>query len=78
MIDKSLNMFLVVLFGVSGIAILVLAWVWPMPASERIIATFVGSTGFFMALIRALLLKSPRVRTDAEQSTVKVEAKDKP
>ena len=45
MIDKSLNMFLMVLFGVSGIAILVLAWVWPMPASERIIATFVAQLG---------------------------------
>ena len=77
MIDKSLGMFLMVLFGVSGIAILVLAWIWPMPASERIIATFVGSAGLFMALIRALLLKSPRARADAEQSTVKIEGEDK-
>ena len=77
MIDKSLGVFLMVLFGVSGMAILVLAWLWPMPASERILTTFVGATGLFMALIRALLLKFPRARADAEQSTVKVEVEEK-
>ena len=71
--DKSLGIFLMVLFGILGIAILTLAWVRPMPESERILATFIGSTGLFMALSRALLLKSPKAKIDAEQVRVEVE-----
>ena len=78
MIDKSLGIFLIVLFSISGMAILVLAWLWPMPASERIIATVIGSSGLFVALIRALLLKSRRDRTDAGQGMLRVEVEDKP
>jgi len=77
MIDKSLDKFLIVLFGTSGVAILVLAWLWPMPTSERIIATVIGLAGFFTALFRALLFKSSRVRSDVEQNPVKVEVEDK-
>jgi len=35
--DKSLSIFLIVLFGMSGIAILLLTWLRPMPESERIL-----------------------------------------
>jgi len=76
--DKSLGIFLMVLFGISGIVILMLAWLQPMPASERILTTFVGSTGLFVALVRALMLKSPPVKADGEQVLVKVEFEDKP
>ena len=76
--DKSLDMFLMVLFGISGIAILVLAWIWPMTASERIPAAFAGSIGISVALVRALLLKPLQAGTDADQFPVKVELKDKP
>ena len=75
--DKSLGIFLMVLFGISGIAILMLAWLQPMPASERILTTFVGSTGLFVALVRALMLKSPQAKTDGEQVLVKVEFEGK-
>ena len=78
MTDKSLSIFLMVLFGASGIAILMLAWTWPMPTSERIMTTFIGSAGFFTALIRALSLRPLRAKTDAEQGTVKVEVEDGP
>ena len=76
--DKSLGMFLVVLFGISGITVLMLAWVQPMAASERILATLIGSSGLFVALVRALLLKSLRAGADAEQVSVEVGVKDKP
>ena len=76
--DKSLGIFLMVLFGISGIAILVLAWVRPMLASERILATLIGSVGLFVALAQVLLLRSPQDRIDAEQAMVKIEAEDKP
>ncbi|MFQ6122711.1 MAG: hypothetical protein ACE5LA_06615 [Dehalococcoidales bacterium] len=76
--DKSLGIFLVVLFGILGIVILTLAWVWQMSASERILATFVGSSGLLVALSQALLLKSPKAGTEAEQILVNAEVKDKP
>ncbi len=78
MIDKSLSIFLVVLFGASGIVILVLAWLQPMPASERILATFVGSVGLLVALVQALLLKSRREKTGAKQDMIEVEVEDEP
>jgi len=71
--DKSLSIFLMVLFGISGIAILMLAWLWQMPASERILATLIGSTGLFVALSRGLLLRSSKARIEAAQVAVKVE-----
>ena len=76
--DKSLGIFLMAIFGLVGIAILVLAWLWPMSASERVMATFIGSTGIFVALTRALLLRSTKTGTDDERVTVAVEARDKP
>ena len=76
MIDKSLGIFLMVLFGISSIAVLILAWVWPMLSSERILATVIGTAGLFVVLIRARLLKSLQDKTDTEQ--VPVEVEDKP
>ena len=67
-----------ILFAMSGIAILMLAWLRPVPESEKMLTTVIGSTGIFMALMRALLLKSPRVRTGSEQVPVEAEIKDKP
>ena len=51
MIDRSLGIFLKALFGMGGITILILAWVQPMPVSERIVATFIGSTGLLQVLV---------------------------
>ena len=76
--DKSLGIFLMTVFGVSGIGILILAWLWPMTASERIMATFIGLTGIFVALTRALLLRSMKTGADDEQVTVAFEVRDKP
>ena len=76
--DKSLDIFLMVFFGISGIVILMLAWVWSMPESERIPTAFIGSAGLFIALVRALLLKPLKAWTEAEQVTVEVEVEDKP
>ena len=55
MIDKGLDRLLNCIFGVGGITILILAWVQPMPASDRIFAIFVGSIGFMWVFIRVLL-----------------------
>ncbi|MFC1982440.1 hypothetical protein ACFLV5_01430 [Chloroflexota bacterium] len=76
--DKSLVIFLMTVFGVSGITILMLAWLWPMSSSERIMTTFIGSTGLFMALTKAMLLRSIKTGADNEQVTMVVEVGDKP
>jgi len=75
--DKSLSIFLIVLFGMSGIAILLLTWLRPMPESERILDTFIGSVGLCVALANTLLLKSPNVGRDDKQPVVEVEARGK-
>ena len=56
--DKGLDIFLIVLFGISGITILVLAWTQPVSLSERILTTAVGSVGIIWALIKTLTLVS--------------------
>ena len=77
MIDKSLGMSLMVLFGISGIAMLMLVWLWPTLELERITATFVGSAGLFVATIQALTLKRSASKRDNEPTLIKVEVKDK-
>ena len=58
MTDKGLEIFLMLLFGMGGTTILIVAWVQPMPVFERILATFIGSIGLFGGLVRLLLLRS--------------------
>ena len=75
--DKSLEILLMVLFGISGITVLMLAWLWPALASDRIMATLAGLTGLFVALTRALMLKRLPVTKDNAPAMIKVEAKDR-
>ena len=75
--DKSLGILLMVLFGISSITILVLAWLWPMPGLERILATFIGVSGLLVALSRVPLLKSAKAKTDVGQVMVQVKVQDK-
>lgn len=56
--DKSLSIFLMVVFGISGGAVLILTWLQPMPGAERIMSTFIGSVGLGVAFSRAVLIKS--------------------
>jgi len=55
--DKSLGIWLIVMFGVSGLAVIALAWLWPTLQSDRIVATFTGLMGVTVAVIRALTLR---------------------
>jgi hypothetical protein len=75
--DKSLGIWLIVLFGIPGMAVLMLAWLWPTLQSERITAIFAGSTGLLVSLIQILTLKRSPVGK-AKQVPVKVEAGDSP
>ena len=56
--DKGLDIFLTVLFGISGIMIVLLAWMQPASLSERILTTAIGSVGLMWVLIKTLPLIS--------------------
>ncbi len=75
--DKALDIFLMMLFGMGGITILILGWTQPMPLSERILTTSVGSIGLFWVLIRALLLIAMRARMCVEEVPAGVNAVEK-
>jgi hypothetical protein len=60
MIDRSFSIWLMVIFGVSGLGVVLLAWLLPSLRHERMTATLVGLVGIGMAVTRGLMLrKSP-------------------
>lgn len=71
--NKSLGM--AVFLGILGATALILAWLWPMPAAERILSTLMGFVGLIVALAQAPLRRSPSTDNAAP---VSVEVKDKP
>ena len=70
--DKSLDIFLMVIFGVGGITILILAWAQPMHLTDRILSTFIGSIGVAWILIRTVLSKP----VPAETAVEKIDSQD--
>ena len=75
--DKSLGIWLAVLFAIPGIAVLMLAWLWPALVADKIAASFVGSAGILIASIQVLRLKHSPGRLDGEPTTIQVEAEDR-
>ena len=75
--DKSMGIFLIVVFGISGIAVLLLAWLGTTLESEKIAATFIGSIGLLIALIRALMLKYSPDKADNKPVPARVSVEDK-
>jgi hypothetical protein len=64
--DRSLGIWLMVLFGVSGLAVTTLAWSLPTLAQDRIGATIVGLAGIVVAVVRGLMLrKGPAAPVEA-------------
>ena len=74
--DKSLSIFLVVLFAISGVAILVLTWLQPMPGTERVLSTLIGLAGLLVAMGWGKLLRSAKAGASAESVPVRVEVKE--
>jgi len=74
--DKSLEISLIAIFGISGMAVMLLAWLWPSMESERILATLAGMTGLLIALVRYIGLRKI-LRTEDEKVPVRVEAREK-
>jgi hypothetical protein len=72
--DKSLGIWLIVMFGVSGLAVIILAWLWPTLQSDRLVATLTGLLGVTVAVIRALMF---RQSPNDKQIAVKAEVEEK-
>lgn len=72
--DRAFNIFLIVFFGMAGIAVLILTWTRPMPVSERILATSAGAIGLLVALIWMSVFNYVRTRTVAEPVPVEAHA----
>ena len=75
--DKSLGILLMGLFGISGVAVLMLAWLWPTLESERITAIFVGSAGILIASTQLLMLRRSSGRIDDKPTAIKVGVEDR-
>lgn len=75
--DKSLGIWLITMFGISGMSIVALAWLWPTLESERLVATLTGSVGLMIAIIHALALRKSQTGMNTEQAAVKVNTEEK-
>ena len=73
--DKTLGIWLIVIFGVSGLAITVLAWLWPALESDRVMATLAGLIGIGIAVTYAFMLRQSPGGSDQEQVPVEAENK---
>ena len=71
--DRGLNIFLLFSFGITGMAILVMAWIQPMPASERIMTALAGSIGIILSLSLMFSLRRLQPETDSERESAEME-----
>ena len=69
--DRALSISLMVLFGVSGMALLVLAGLRVMPSSERFLNLFGGLAGIAVAVVGGI--RSFRFGKGAESQPVNIE-----
>ena len=65
--DKGLERILMVIFGMGGITLLIIASVRPMLPSEIMMVTSVGSFSLLVVLIRALSLRFLRARESVKK-----------
>lgn len=77
MIDKGLDIFLMVFFGMGGTAILVLAWARPMPLPERVLTASIGSIGLIWMLVRAPSIISMLRKNGLRRHMPRVEVQEK-
>lgn len=74
--DRSLNVLLMALFGISGTFILVFIWLQPMSGMERVLSTVLGAIGLGVALSQVPRLRLPKVVAETENVPVEAEARD--
>jgi len=75
--DRSLGILLMVVFGVSGVVILVFTWLHPLSGMmERVLSTVLGAIGVGVALSRIPSLKFPKAGAEVAKVPVEVKARD--
>ena len=72
--DRALGIWLIVMFGVSGLA--VLSWLWPALAADRLSATAAGGFGLAVAGLRAMMLRQSGGDNSGRRMPVNVEVED--
>ncbi len=70
MVDKSLSISLIIVFGLSGLALLLAAWTMPFMHEDRVTACIAGGVGIGFAAVRWFMLRHEMHRR--EQVTVEV------
>ena len=75
--DKSLGIWMIAIFGISGLSVMALAWLWPTLHSERLVASLTGSVGLLIAIIHVIALKKSPAGMNTEKAAVNVEVEDK-
>ena len=73
--DNSLGGFFALVFGISGIVVILLAWFLPSLQSDRLTATLAGFVGIAVATISVRSMKKARDDED-ETNAVPVDIKD--
>jgi len=61
--------FFPIVFGIMGLILLIIAWVYPADTSDRILAAVIGSAGIFGAIIRMPIHKRSS-QTESTEKTV--------
>lgn len=74
--DKSLNIMLMVMFGISGVTMLFLTWLLPELMVEKVPAIFCGAIGIVVAMVLGLTLRSAGRAIIMKQVSV-IKIKDK-
>jgi predicted exporter len=75
--DRSMSIWMSLTFGVPGLAVLMLAWLWPALEEERNIAIFIGAAGLLAAAIIVLFLIRSLRKMGSNQVPVEVQFEEK-
>jgi hypothetical protein len=74
--DRSLNILLAAAFGVPGLAVLLLAWLWPQLDGERHVALMIGGAGLLLGASQVLAFFRAAVKADEARVMVEAAAED--
>jgi positive regulator of sigma E activity len=74
--DKSLKVMMMVMFGIPGVAMMVLAWLLPHLSEDRVVALFAGLMGVGVAVVLWLGMRSEQTENGVRQIPVEIEGED--
>ena len=71
--DRSMNITLIIMFGLSGLVMILLAWLHPSVVPQRAMAFGTGTVGLLVASLRVLSLRQ-NMRDNTPAIAVRVSA----